>query len=229
MSEERKPTTYVALVLDRSGSMLSMRDTAIKCFNDQLQVLKDEVAHHNSVVTVVTFADAGELKVIRKAVPAEDVACITNADYMPNGSTAMYDALADTMELMLSQHTLGAEDAVLILTITDGAENDSTKHRGNAGCEYVKGMLHALQLTGHWTFAFMGTEDALRTVQEMGAYSSNTVLFNTATLDSVSASTSSATRGYYCARENGEMQTMSFYDNRVEDPPTPDSVSATFM
>ena len=149
-----KTQVFNVIILDKSGSMESIRQAAIDGFNETLAGIKkaqekfaDTQEHF---VTLLTFCDC-EKKYVFDKVPVADARRLTPADYEPCCCTPLYDAMGFTLTTMRN-HVRNIEDAVVVVTIiTDGLENASKEYTGSA----VKHLVEELKGEG-WTFTYMG-------------------------------------------------------------------------
>jgi len=86
--------TEIAYILDRSGSMESMREPAVAAFN---QFVKSQLdVPGEARLTLVLFDDQYEVPLV--VLPAEQVPQLTAATYVPRGSTALLDAIGRTIK-----------------------------------------------------------------------------------------------------------------------------------
>lgn len=224
--------TYVAVILDKSGSMSGIRAEAINHFNEQLQVLKEEsnstaqVAKNllkgqtpgnmETKVSFITFNDNVDVQVFDQDVNTLNE--ITEADYAPGGMTAMYDAIGFAIDKFVDDipDINDPEVAVLFSIITDGQENSSKDYTR----EQVKSKIDDLQATGRWTFTFLGAnQDVMETAVENLAMSvGNTMSFaNTgAGMLAMSQAHTTGLKNYYSTRRMGGMSVSAFY-SEVDD------------
>jgi hypothetical protein len=144
--------THAGLILDASTSMAPHRVTALKGFNAQVDVVKEGAKQAgNTFVSLNVFASAPSQ--VLSAVSADKLQPLAENMYNPNGNTALYDAIGDTVALLLSQP--GADNpntAFLVAAFTDGGENCSTRYTGSM----LKDLITRLEATGRWTFTLMG-------------------------------------------------------------------------
>lgn len=121
----RDDLVYIAVVLDRSGSMESIRDDAIGGFNAFLQ--EQQEAPGDALFTLVQFDD--EYIVVEDGAPIKDVKQLDRASYVPRGGTALYDAIGRTVNVMEAKIASMPEDArpsrMIVATLSDGHENRS--------------------------------------------------------------------------------------------------------
>lgn len=153
-TKRTKTQVFNVIILDKSGSMESIRQAAIDGFNETLAGIKkaqekfaDTQEHF---VTLLTFCDC-EKKYVFDKVPVADARKLTLADYEPCCCTPLYDAMGFTLTTMRN-YVKDLEDAVVVVTIiTDGLENASKEYTGSA----VKQLVEQLKGEG-WTFTYMG-------------------------------------------------------------------------
>jgi len=222
-----KLKTFVALVIDESGSMSSIKKETINNFNEQLQVLKQESNSPDAIakklliggqeyegvetfVSVVKFNQ--NTNIIISLDDVNSISEINDTDYSPDGGTALYDAIGDTIERFQSIPDMSDPgSSALLVILTDGEENSSKRFSHKK----IKSLIDDLNTNNKWTFTFMGTENALDQAVDIGIAAGNTVVFdNTAKGMSMATNTMSVgLRSYYNARLSGETSTDSFYSN----------------
>lgn len=222
--------TYVAIILDKSGSMDMIKNEAINHFNEQLQVLKEEsnapdkVAkkmlqneESNAVETYVTFVTFNNnVETLIENDDVNNVSEIDDSTYRPGGTTALYDAIGETIEKFQSYNDINDPNiSVLFTIITDGQENASRKFGEDKGRKKVKSQIDELQQTGKWTFTFMGAnQDVMETaVNDLGIYRGNAVSFDYSAegMNLASEAHTMSTRAYFNARRQGDLSVTSFY------------------
>ncbi len=156
MKKEQMTKTQVfnVIILDRSGSMSSIRHAAVSSFNETLAGIRKaqekfaETQDH--YVTLVTFCSCHTDTVFDK-VPVKEARPLDMNDYEPCCCTPLYDAMGFTITGM-RDYVKKIDDAVVVVTIiTDGLENDSKEYSGAA----IKSLVESLRTEG-WTFTYMG-------------------------------------------------------------------------
>jgi len=157
-NEMQKTQVFNVIILDRSGSMHTIRRAAVDGFNETLAGIKkaqekfaDTQDHY---VTLVTFCSCETRHVFDKT-PVAEAHPLAEADYEPCCSTPLYDAMGFTLTAM-RQHVKAMEDAVVVVTIiTDGLENSSKEYTGAS----IKSLVEQLRGEG-WTFTYMGANQS---------------------------------------------------------------------
>lgn len=161
-----KTKTIVNFILDKSGSMGSVRDATISGFNEYLQTLKKD---KNDYQFTLTLFDTDVVEAI-KGERIGDVEELTNKTYSPDGMTALYDAVCSTIKGVSSKKG----DKVLTVIMTDGGENSSKEYDEKT----MKALITEKEKDG-WTFVFLGAnQDSYAVAQQYGFSAQNVSNFN---------------------------------------------------
>jgi uncharacterized protein YegL len=139
---------HVSFLLDRSGSMGSIRDDVIGGFNQFLREQKSQPGACR--MTLVQFDSQAPFEVLADAVSVQDVAPLDAGRYQPRGGTPLYDALGALLD-HADRHARGRDQDTVVVVFTDGQENSSATWSREAVFERIE----ALKQQG-WTFVFMG-------------------------------------------------------------------------
>jgi uncharacterized protein YegL len=209
-----KPKTYVAIILDKSGSMSSVRKQAVQDYNEQIQQMKENAKEQEIKACLLTFNGS-----VFEHTWLEDVSTLEEAtveSYIPNGGTAMYDALGHAVSKL--QDTVTDKDdenvAFLIITISDGEENSSRHYNS----EKLRTMISGCQETNRWTFTYMGcSEDYLKKVsKETNIPLDNMAVWSNSSVEAASLGLSSKTMrsaNYFSKRASGQSVADGFYSD----------------
>lgn len=154
MKSIKKTQVYNVIILDRSGSMGSIRRAAIGGFNETLAGIRkaqekfaDTQDHY---ISLITFCSCQTKHVFDKT-PVAEAHALKESDYEPCCCTPLYDAMGFTLTDM-RRYVKAQEDAVVVVTIiTDGLENASKEYTGAS----IKALVEELRGEG-WTFTYMG-------------------------------------------------------------------------
>ena len=152
---------YNVVILDKSGSMTSIRKQAVDSVNETfgcIRSMRKKNAEQEQFVTLVAFCGC-EQKVIYENTPIEKVNDITLADYEPCCMTPLYDAIGNVCTRL---HTTIKDDAsasVAVTIITDGYENASREFSAKA----IKALIEADKQEG-WMFAYIGADHDVESV-----------------------------------------------------------------
>lgn len=213
MSTEDKPTTHVAFILDRSGSMISIQAEIVQAFNEQVGLVAKESETMPTKVYLNTFSTYVDPPTLWAADP-KYLRPLEMADYSPSGSTAMLDAVVSVVDRL--EEEVKPNDNVLILTISDGQENNS-----RTSYEAVAERVRRLQDGGHWTFTYLGSnQDLTEVAQRLNIPVGNMGNFEASPVGVKGASVvaQASVGGYYKGLHAGHTQVNSFYSNSTGDP-----------
>jgi len=165
--------TDITIILDRSGSMRSIRDATVKgvnSFMDDVNKVPGE-----GVWSLVQFDDHDSARGAREGFPHvvfENVSStqlprLEPADFEPRGSTALVDAVCLTIGRIMTR-VLGVAEAdrpkVMVVVMTDGLENASREFTSAR----LREMAAEAQSLHGWEFLYLGAnQDAF---SEAGKY-----------------------------------------------------------
>lgn len=152
------PKDIIWILLDTSGSMSEHWSTVMEIVDAELNDIRCKFTSSKAgdlEAGMTTYAaDIGE---VLHFDTAASIPCITVTTWRPDGLSAMNDALFDTI-LMLrsrweSERSMRAT-RVTLKVITVGSDNASREHT----LAEVRRLIHELQETGEWTFAFLADD-----------------------------------------------------------------------
>lgn len=150
----RKDLTELLMILDMSGSMHSLRDDTIGGYNSLIEEQKKEEG--SAVVTTVLFNDG--YTVVHDRVDINDVKPMTGAEYVPQGTTAMLDAVGKAITSVGQKLAAMPEEErpskVMVTIITDGYENASREYTW----DIIKSMIKEQREKYSWIFTFIGAD-----------------------------------------------------------------------
>ena len=173
--KKRNDITELVFILDRSGSMHGLKADTIGGFNTMLEKQKQEPG--TCLVTTVLFDH--EMVTLHDRLPIGEIAPLTERDYEPRGSTALLDAVGQTIRHIAGIHRYARPEDVpertLFVITTDGMENAS--HRYTA--DQVRQMVQHEQEKYGWEFLFLGANlDAVQTASRIGIRADRAANYN---------------------------------------------------
>lgn len=180
--------THYLLILDKSGSMGSVRQETINNFNEQVQTIKKLEAQYPDqkyFVSLITFSDG--MEEIMMDVPASEVKELTSEDYVPGGMTALYHAMGQGISKLKDKLTPRMTDtskivSSVVVVMTDGGENHSMMHPEKWTSERLKPLVESLNKDDRWTISFLGAnQDAVLTSSQVGINIGNTLNYASTT------------------------------------------------
>lgn len=167
--------SHITVLLDRTGSMASIRDDVIGGFNTFLA--EQQAAPEPGTLTLIQFDSQDPCEVIADFAPLRDVAPLTPETYVPRAMTPLYDALGRGI-LDLEARLAGIPQAlrpqkVLFVVVTDGHENASREF----GRAHVSALINAKRELG-WSFVFLSADlEAFDDAQSLGIGRNSSLLF----------------------------------------------------
>ena len=156
--------TEMICILDRSGSMAGLESDTIGGFNALIDKQKKEEG--KAYVTTVLFDN--QQKTVHDRIDLKEVSPMTDKEYYVGGSTALLDAVGDTVTHIEKVHKyIRPEDVpahTMIVITTDGMENSSRRWRAAD----VKRLVEKKKEDG-WEFLFLGANiDAVSEAARFG-------------------------------------------------------------
>lgn len=173
-AEKTAEKTLVTLLLDRSGSMQSVRDDTVGAINAWLGELRQTKAEMR--FSLVLFDDHHgrmDLQKLHVATPIKEVPDLRNDQFQPRGGTPLIDAACATIRAV-RESLEGRDDVKVIFAIqTDGQENRSQENSWDG----LRALIAECEKTG-WQFNFMGCGiDAYGQGARMGIRRENTISY----------------------------------------------------
>jgi uncharacterized protein YegL len=170
----RKNYTHIAIVLDKSSSMSTVRDATISGFNEFLAT--QQAAEVEATITLTMFAS--HVNVHEQFQDIKTIMPLDRETYQPDGMTALYDAIGMTIKsvgkvLNRTQEAL-RPSKVIIAIMTDGGENSSKSYSASL----VREMIEHQQSKYKWEFVFIGAnQDAVLTATAFGINAANAMTY----------------------------------------------------
>lgn len=212
-----KNLTDITLLLDRSGSMASVRLETISGINHFMGEQKQ--APGEACVSLIQFDDRYEPFMER--VNVQNFRELSLETYQPRGWTALYGAIGKAMEETGKRLAALAEKnrpaKVLFVIITDGHENYSQNVDWAKPWDLarVKQEVEQQRSKYNWEFVFIGAnQDAVLTSQSLGSPIANAMNYtaNAVGTQSLYASLSVNTRSF----RSGAKRDMSWEDSQKQ-------------
>ena len=168
--------TFIAVLIDQSGSMRKLVDDVIGGFNTFVD--EQRAVGSNAFLTLVLF-NSENIATIHESTPIHDVPVLTSAVYKPTGMTPLLDALGTTIQrtgaILSAIPEVNRPSQVVFLIVTDGFENVSTVFTKNQILEMVA---HQEQVYS-WNFVYQGANvDAFAEASQIGIATAAAATFN---------------------------------------------------
>ncbi len=193
--------TEIIFIVDRSGSMESIRKDMIGGFNsfikEQLKVPTDCKVSFYQFDTqdpkVETVYEQRNLSVVPE---------LTMETFVPRGGTPLLDAVATVVKKVEQRHAetedYSRPSKVLVVVITDGEENSSVEWNG----AQVKQIIESKEENDQWEFVYLGAnQDAWAVGGNLGFKASSTLGYvaSAGGTNAMWSSLSDKTAKYRCA------------------------------
>lgn len=193
--QARKDIANLFFILDKSGSMQSLREEAISGFNSY--IASQRALPGETRLTFVQFDDKRE--VIYEARDVKTVPELDLTTYRPDG----YTALNDSVGFVLSEHLAicSPDETNIIAILTDGQENASKEYSQ----QQVNELLAQAEAKG-WEVLFLGANMTKATIVDTYGINASNVSAFAATKKGVSdafGTLSASTTSYRSLRSAG--------------------------
>ena len=158
----KKPTKpkvkniLVNVVLDESGSMGSVLAETIQGLNHYIKSLKEGKDSKKVSMSLTKFNT--EVNLINVCTPINDMPFLTAVTYTPNGYTALFDAIGQSVKsveehIKLNKLNPKKDTQILFVIQTDGQENASKEYNKDRILKLVED-----KKAEGWTFVFLGAD-----------------------------------------------------------------------
>jgi hypothetical protein len=157
-------STHITVILDRTGSMESIRDDTIGGFNAFLKAQQEQAGA--ATLSLAQFDSQDPYEVIHNFREISTVPVLTHATFVPRACTPLLDAMGrginDLEQNLAEMAPENRPGKVVVVIITDGHENSSREFRK----DQVERMVQDKQQKLDWQFVFLsadlaGIDDAL--------------------------------------------------------------------
>jgi Mg-chelatase subunit ChlD len=203
---------HVVFVIDRSGSMGSIRQKVVSVFNSQLAEVKKnaEATGQATFVTLYTFhstVDAPRF-FAKPIAQVEKLGSISTT-----GATALLDATGQAIVDLQGVPGASADNvSFIILVLTDGYENNSRKYKTK-----IQSMIKAAQDSGRWTFAFLTPKGGEAALLRFGIPAGNIQTWSTAGkgVQTMGQDLQRGLQTFYDARQKGQRAVVGVFTTNL--------------
>jgi hypothetical protein len=214
----------IAIILDRSGSMNTVRESTIAGFNEFIRAQRQLPG--DVTVKLVQFDDQYEV-VFDKHLA--DVPELTQDLFVPRGMTGLFDAQGKTIVALGEELAASPESErpskVIVMTLTDGMENASKEYTVDKIAALVKHQTDVYK----WDFIFLGAnQDAVHTATTMAIPASQSLTYRQSKQGT--SNVFAAAANYVRSSRSGGQALFSQADRKAalaeDDPATPGAPAA---
>lgn len=169
--------TSITVILDKSGSMHPISNDTIGGYNKFIETQRNIPGECE--ISLIQFSSNSEFTY--KSKPINEAILLNNNNYMPNGGTALLDAIGTAIIEKGKELSNLAEDdrpsKVMFVIITDGEENSSKEFRDR---QVIKDMIEHQKTVYSWDFTFLGAnQDVFTTSTSLGIDLNKSLSFST--------------------------------------------------
>lgn len=198
--------TYYHLVLDRSGSMSSCWNATLNGWSDQIVRITQTAREHPEqeiLASVCVFDNCIDFPGGIVRVGAGDIPSLEHI--YPRGSTALFDAIGSSiekLELAAGKDLAKEEASVVVVVLTDGQENASSRFSG----QMIREKMDALQASGLWNFVFIGADfDITATAGYFKAHTDNRMNVSKEDIGSAFSRVNQSMASYISDKKDGKI------------------------
>lgn len=206
-----KKATHIAFLLDRSGSMQSIKSDVEGGFDTFIDTQKE--AKGKCLVTFAQFDTSYEVVYANKPVKE-----VVKLNLQPRGMTALYDSMGklitETSAYLDSLPEKKRPASIICAIMTDGMENSSREWTS----ESVKKLVEKKTEEG-WQFLYMGADqDAIEEAGKMGILADNSMTYTRGSVKDAMRATSMNVANYRGLVASGSpMASVSYTAEQRED------------
>lgn len=202
----KKGLTDITVVLDRSGSMVGIKDDMEGGLREFVEKQKEQAGE--CVFSFVKFDTEYEL-----AIPSKNLQDVQGSELVlePRGGTSLYDALGKTINCIGERLSKLSEEErpekVLVLCVTDGEENSSKEFTSTMVSDMIK-----LQTDSYnWDFVYLGAnQDAILAASKIGISFAKSMTYDINNTVSMWSGVTTYASGMRCAATAQDVKFHSF-------------------
>ena len=164
-----KRRNLISFVLDRTGSMETIRDATISGFNE---FLNGQLTQDYKTFWTLTIFDSVSIDELFSGRKGKDVPKLTRGTYVPRALTPLYDAIAQS--IYAADKIADDYDGVIFVVMTDGFENASKEYTH----EQLFKLIREREDDKNWQFIYLGAnQDAYAVGYGLGIRAGSTVSY----------------------------------------------------
>ena len=167
----------VVAIIDRSGSMRGKEEDTVGGINVAISELKKQKSDEDIIRISIKLFDNEQLMKLR-SVDIIEVEEFPVSEFVPRGSTALYDAIGDTLKFFIDKKTCDSTsyDSCLIYVASDGLENASMKYTSHS----LKSMIATAESKYNINILYLGAnQDAIMQANNIGIRPEHAINYNT--------------------------------------------------
>ena len=167
MASNQQDKTNILFILDRSGSMSTIKDSTISGFNEFVKGQANESKVGECIMSLYQFDN--EFDTVYENKDITNVPMLDNNTFVPRGGTALLDAIG---KVVRSSDDIEGTNKGLVVILTDGEENSSGVYHK----ELIKNMVTDMREGYNSEFLYLGAnQDACFQAESMGMSRTNEI------------------------------------------------------
>ena len=211
----KNKTTLYHFILDSSGSMCGDREKTIRLFNEQVSMIRNVSLQNpeKKLLTSLTVFNEN-VKHIMYDKPVHKLVDLSSNSYRPEGFTALYDAIGDSIsraEEQYSEKVHADEMTVVFIVLTDGHENASRRY----DAQQISNKIKELEKTEKWLFTILGADFDITDVSSQLSFG-NSANYSKTNFSAMSMDMSSSIASYEDRKSRGERILGFFQSNESQ-------------
>jgi len=209
----------VVAILDRSGSMNGKEEDTLGGINAAFEQLKTEQEANTTIKVSVKLFDHEE-QLLFRSIDLKDVRPIERRQYIPRGSTALLDALGNSINYFMTKklQDSNAYGSCVIYVVTDGIENSSKIYN----VEKIKSLITEAEKEYNIKIIYLGAnQDAILEASKYGISTDSALNYseNSQNVESAHRSLASAVKRVRTGEYSGFTNLERSASHAPEPPP----------
>ena len=203
----KNKTTLYHFIVDQSGSMAGLEEQTIAGFNAQLKTIQDlkmELPDQSFLCSLTFFNGIVQDRILFQEVNA--LQPLSRDNYFPSSNTALLDAIGKSIYSIKHKFADELQEdkiSIVLVIITDGHENASRLYTYHD----IAHMIKELDVTGKWTFSFLGADfDAIHTSHMLNIRKENVINFSKSSYSGMMEDVSLSIRSYAEEKTKGNLK-----------------------
>lgn len=200
----------VAIVVDVSGSMGSIKQQTIKMVNNTITNLKNEYKKWQQETSIDLITFDNYVQTIYKDIDVRFAQNFSTSNFRLGHSTKLFDAIGLTINDLINDENEDDYTSFVLLVITDGYENGSKTFRN---VKKLTQLIKSAQLSDRFTITLQVPRGDKLNLIRLGIPEENIREWDQTTkgVDEVETSITRGLSNYYQSRATGQRSIKNFY------------------
>jgi hypothetical protein len=209
--------TYIVIALDRSYSMRHAKEATLRGLNEQIAKIRKDAEEPGPETFVSFYTFNRTVTPVYKLKSVNFLNDIKPDEYIPDGGTALYDGIGvPILDIVRETEVDNPDNSYLFIGVSDGIEDPvgcSQRFNRQSLAKLITGFKD--QNPCRWTFTYLGANQDLGKVQDMGFGAGNVANYsaNLKGSEVAWAHTNRNLDNYLKLRKRGVTALKSFHSN----------------